>query len=276
MARIRTIKPEFPQSESMGRVSRDARLLFILLWPISDDHGRTRAASRMLASLLFPYDEDAPKLIDGWLGELEREGCIVRYEVDGSSYLQVTKWLKHQKIDKPSKPQHPGFDEASRVFESVRETLALDQGPRTKETEEEGKVTNPSQPEHPKKKQSDDCPHEEIVAVYHEVLPELAKVRVWNESRKKSLRARWNEDKERQTIDWWRWFFNEVRKSKFLMGSQPFANGDTFSCTLEWLLQPEKFARVLEQYYERDRGPKASNTTVQSGPKYYTADELGL
>jgi 5-methylcytosine-specific restriction endonuclease McrA len=25
MARIRTIKPEFPQSESMGRVSRDAR-----------------------------------------------------------------------------------------------------------------------------------------------------------------------------------------------------------------------------------------------------------
>ena len=49
MARIRTIKPEFPQSESMGRVSRDARLLFVQLWCICDDHGRTRAASRMLA-----------------------------------------------------------------------------------------------------------------------------------------------------------------------------------------------------------------------------------
>lgn len=107
MARIRSIKPEFPQSESMGRVSRDARLLFVMLWPICDDHGRTRAASRMLASLLFPYDDDAAGLIDGWLDELEREGCIERYVVDGSTYLQIPKWLIHQKIDKPSKPQYP-------------------------------------------------------------------------------------------------------------------------------------------------------------------------
>ena len=107
MARIRTIKPEFPQSESLGRVSRDARLLFIQLWCICDDHGRTRAASRMLASLLFPYDDDAPRLIDGWLDELEAQDCIRRYEVDGSSYLFIPKWLIHQKIDKPSKPQFP-------------------------------------------------------------------------------------------------------------------------------------------------------------------------
>jgi len=113
VARIRTIKPEFPQSESMGRVSREARLLFILLWPICDDHGRTRAASRMLASTLFPYDDDAKTAIDGWLDELEAEGCIRRYSVDGSAYLEICKWLIHQKIDKPSKPQFPGFDEGS-------------------------------------------------------------------------------------------------------------------------------------------------------------------
>ena len=107
VARIRSIKPEFPQSESMGRVSRDARLLFVMLWPICDDHGRTRAASRMLASLLFPYDDDAPALVPGWLDELEREGCIQRYEVNGSTFLEVRNWLMHQKIDKPSKPQFP-------------------------------------------------------------------------------------------------------------------------------------------------------------------------
>ena len=86
MARIRSIKPEFPQSESMGKVSRDARLLFVELWCICDDHGRTRAASRMLASLLFPYDDDAPKLIDGWLSELERQGCI-------RLYLSRSEWV---------------------------------------------------------------------------------------------------------------------------------------------------------------------------------------
>jgi hypothetical protein len=78
MGRIRTIKPEFPQSQSVGRLSRDARLLFILLWTIADDAGRARASSRMLASLLYPYDDDVPKLIEGWLQELEVLGPIIQ------------------------------------------------------------------------------------------------------------------------------------------------------------------------------------------------------
>ncbi len=106
MPRIRTIKPEFCQSESMGNVSREARLTFVLLWPHCDDYGRARASSRALASTLYPFDDDAPKLINGWLDELEREHCIQRYEVDGKHYLQVTNWL-HQKIDHPSKPLYP-------------------------------------------------------------------------------------------------------------------------------------------------------------------------
>ena len=128
MARIRSIKPEFPQSESMGNVSRDARLLFIELWTICDDEGRTRAASRMLASLLFPYDDDAAKLIDGWLMELEREGCIVRYVIDGATYLQVCNWLNHQKIDKPSRSKIPQFGESSRILSRPRELSSEDQG----------------------------------------------------------------------------------------------------------------------------------------------------
>lgn len=46
MARIRTIKPEFPQSETMGRVSRDARLLFIQLWTVAE-----------LSAVRVPYSE---------------------------------------------------------------------------------------------------------------------------------------------------------------------------------------------------------------------------
>lgn len=130
MARIRTIKPEFPMSETLGRISRDARLVFVNLWTIADDEGKARAASRMLASLLFPYDDDAPALMPGWLDELEDAGCIERHMVDGCSYLQITKWLKHQKIDKPSPSKLPQFDEASRV---IREPSALDLGPRTKD-----------------------------------------------------------------------------------------------------------------------------------------------
>jgi len=118
--RIRSIKPEFWESESLGRISREARLLFIGLFSCCDDHGRARASSRLLASRLFPYDDDAFKKLPAWISELERQDCIRLYQVAGESYLDIPKWLNHQKIDKPSASKLPSFDdvrEDSRGFE---------------------------------------------------------------------------------------------------------------------------------------------------------------
>jgi hypothetical protein len=148
MARIRTIKPEFPQSESMGRVSREARLLFVLLWTLADDEGRLRGNSRMLASLLFPYDDDAPSLIDGWLGELQAQSCVVRYEEAGGTYLEICNWLIHQKIDKPSKSKIPAIGDSSRILANPREGSSEDQGSRIKDlrTKDQGPKDLPPPP----------------------------------------------------------------------------------------------------------------------------------
>jgi uncharacterized phage protein (TIGR02220 family) len=126
MGRIRTIKPEFPQSESMGRVSREARLCFLMLFTIVDDSGRTRGVSRMLASILFPYDDDAPELIDQWLDELDRENCIRRYMAEGQAYIQIMHWGSHQKIDRPTPSKIPAFDESSRILASPREPSSVE------------------------------------------------------------------------------------------------------------------------------------------------------
>lgn len=118
--RIRTIKPEFWESESLGRVSREARLLFIGLFSCCDDHGRARASSRLLASRLFPYDDDALKKLPTWIAELEKERCVRIYKSNDETYLDIPKWLNHQKIDKPSASKLPPFEgirEDSRVFE---------------------------------------------------------------------------------------------------------------------------------------------------------------
>jgi hypothetical protein len=154
MPRIRTIKPEFPQSESMGRVSRDARLTFIQLWTLADDSVRLRGNSRMLASLLFPYDLDAGGLIDKWLDELDAEGCIVRYKVGSDSYIEIAKWLIHQKIDKPSASKNPAPSEGSRILANPREHSSLDQGPRIKDQgpkeRDESNTKQPSGPSGPR------------------------------------------------------------------------------------------------------------------------------
>jgi hypothetical protein len=129
MARIRTIKPELPHSETLGTVSRDARLLFVNLFTIADDSGRARASSRLLASLLYPFDDDAPKLMDGWLGELAGIGAIRLYAVDGTAYLDIPKWLEHQKIDRPSASRLPEYStdtrEPSRALDALPRTLDL-------------------------------------------------------------------------------------------------------------------------------------------------------
>jgi hypothetical protein len=116
--RIRSIKPEFWESESLGRVSREARLLFIGLFSCCDDVGRGRASSRLLASRIFPSDDDAFQKMPIWLNELSKEGCVRLYSVDGENYLDLPKWLKHQKIDKPSPSKLPEYQPQ---FASIRE-----------------------------------------------------------------------------------------------------------------------------------------------------------
>jgi hypothetical protein len=128
MARIRTIKPELPHSETLGKVSRDARLLFINFFTVADDEGRLRGNSRLLASLLYPFDRDAEGLIDVWMSELSTIGAIRVYEVDGTTYVDIPKWLDHQKIDRPSKSRLPAY---SRQFEKPRESSSADLGPST-------------------------------------------------------------------------------------------------------------------------------------------------
>ena len=122
----------------MGRVSREARLCFILLWTLADDAGRLRGDSRMLASLLYPYDDDAKSLMGGWLAELEREKCIRRYSVNGDEYIEICNWLTHQKIDKPSKSKIPAFVEPSRILANPRERSSWDQGSEDQGPKDQG------------------------------------------------------------------------------------------------------------------------------------------
>lgn len=272
MARIRTIKPEFPQSESMGRVSRDARLLFVMLWPICDDHGRTRAASRMLASLLFPYDDDAPALIGGWLDELERENCIRRYESNGSTFLVVCNWLNHQKIDKPSKPQFP---EPPVTLAKPREDSSEEGKGREGKGEEQGgkpplspaSADDDSADDESDGKRVPQCPHTEILTLYAEKLPELPQpIRsLWADSKgAEALRARWRwvmtsrheagprkgqrlADSPDEGIAWFGRFFDYVRTCPLLMGEKGEWHAD-----LSWLVTARNFAKVLQGNYEAE------------------------
>lgn len=105
-----------------------------------------------------------------------------------------------------------------------------------------------------------DCPYPEILKAYHETLPMLPGVVVFNTARRASVRARWVEvcaaekfDIERGT-QWFRDFFATVARSAFLTGRgkrDGWKGG--WKADLEWLMGPKNFAKAVEGRYLEER-----------------------
>lgn len=150
--RIRSIKPEFWASESMGRLARDERLVFIGLWSLADDHGRFRADPRFITGQLFPYDTDGVGMVSRALASLRECGSIALYEAEGSKYGVVCHWKAHQKIDRPSAsrlPQPPEIPLASirEPSPTPREPSCEEQGTGNREgSREQGEEAAPPPP----------------------------------------------------------------------------------------------------------------------------------
>lgn len=113
------------------------------------------------------------------------------------------------------------------------------------ETEEEANASL-SEPDKPVADRVDACPHQKIIGVYHEVLPELPGVVIsrWAASQGADhLRTRWREDRRHQSLDFWQGFFGTVRTSKHWMGE----NERGWKADLRWLLERRNFDKVITQ-----------------------------
>ena len=102
--KIRSIKPDIRDDETVGACSHAARWLFVVMITLADDHGNLRGSNAYLRSEAFKYDDDPPDLRP-LLEELDT--MIEVYEVGGERYIHLINWAKHQKIDQPSKPRYP-------------------------------------------------------------------------------------------------------------------------------------------------------------------------
>ena len=106
MSRKRQIPPDVVQWAGFKACSRDARLLYLLLYTIADDEGRMREDPGMFAYELFPGETGFGLKIEACLREIEREDLIGRYEVKGRRCLVITAW-DLQKIDHPTPSKLP-------------------------------------------------------------------------------------------------------------------------------------------------------------------------
>lgn len=96
--------------------------------------------------------------------------------------------------------------------------------------------------------------HDQVLDAYHRLCPDLPKVKTWPKHRKAKLNARIRErcadGKPADTLTWWEGFFESVAESDFLSGR----TAKPFHATIDWLLGPENFCKVIENNYANRAG----------------------
>lgn len=109
--RIRSLKPEWLADEQLLAAGSDARVLSIALILQSDDYGRGRFIIPVVAGEVFGLDDNPVHTLLTALDRLH-PWYVTLYEVRGQRYFAVNNWKRHQRVDKPGKPQVPSPDDA--------------------------------------------------------------------------------------------------------------------------------------------------------------------
>lgn len=159
------------------------------------------------------------------------------------SAWNITNWERRQCASDSSAARTRAYRERMKkaaVTSQVTDSDALEEK-RVEENKAEAKASLSAG--------ADSCPHQAIIALYHEHMPANPRIKVWDGARAESLRARWREDAKRQNLDYWARFFRHCAGSKFLTGQIEGQGGRPFTPGLDWLVKASNFAKVIEGRY---------------------------
>jgi uncharacterized protein YdaU (DUF1376 family) len=183
-------------------------------------------------------------------------------------HLSNDGWINHR-ADKEIKHFHGKIDQASRAGKASAERRMSARSTDVQLTNNHKPITNnqikpficpPNGELEPASiKKLPECNHKAVIELYHENLPTMRRVEVWNETRAGYLRQRWREvaaelAQEKaievgDVLNWWAEFFQSVGKSRFLTGRVNSKDGRAFVADLEWILKPSNFAKIVEGKY---------------------------
>ena len=256
----RYLKPGVRDSECIDGLTPQAENLFYRLLVTVDDFGRFDARPAMIKANCFPIkDSMSINKCKDLLDELEINELITVYVVSGKNILQMSKW---DNVPRAKESKYPApVDKRIQVHTDVYR-LHTDAPLTETETETKTKTETyicPPSGELEEKTGLPKCSHQEVIDLYHQKLPTLRKVEVWNDARKGYLRQRWREVAEELSkektiqvsdiLEWWSDFFTHIGTSKFLTGRVNDKSGRTFTADLEWILKPSNFAKIIEGKY---------------------------
>lgn len=286
MSRARNIKPKFFRNEDLAEIEPLGRLLFAGLWCEADREGRLEDRPKRIKAAILPYDNCD---IDALLASLSDRGFILRYQSNGSRYLQIVNFSKHQNphvrevasvIPAPDghrastvqsdddDEQEPGAstvlpeidDEEKPGASPVQSTVQAPDKTGTRPEparldslipRKEEKICGSDDPPRPPNPETR-VPYQAIVEIYNRTMTGLPKVREVSEKRKTLMRRWWLASKSRQDLEFVRSYFEECAEDKFLNGTGPYTNGhQSWMPTFEFLMDKDRATVVFEKAMHR-------------------------
>ena len=226
-------------------------------------------AYRRLLDMYYDTEEPIPTDTDWVARRLRLDSHVIVSVLRDMFVLSELGW-HHARCDKEISV-YKGFSVAGKRGAAKRWGKGGDSPPMTPPiaTNNQEPITNnqvntyicppAGEPEQSAPLQIPACQHQEVISLYHQHLPTLRRVEVWNSTRQGYLRQRWREVAEElaqekpietaNVLSWWGEFFQHIGKSKFLTGKVNSKDGRAFTADLEWILKPSNFAKIIEGKY---------------------------
>ena len=92
-------------------------------------------------------------------------------------------------------------------------------------------------------------PYQGILDVYHSILSNHPKVKVYSDGKKRKVKKLYYYDKKHQDLKWWEDYFNYIGQSIFLTGQVPNNDRKPFKADFEWVMNIENFAKISDGKY---------------------------
>jgi len=276
MAKYRKIAPAIWNDAKFRALSDNAKLVFFMLLthPQTTAIGTLRAFQQGLA----PEMGWTAKAFAEAFREVLEKGMVKYAESDGLMWLP--NFMKYNQPESPNvlKSWAAGLENCpecelkNQIYHKIKafaEALgeayvkafaqAFAHPSPNQEQEQEQEQEQKEEKRGSDKPDLPTCPHKAIVQAYHEELPMLPRVKIWDNDREKLMRARWADRWKagkyataEEGVAYWRTLLAHVRENcPWLTGQITGRDGKPFYADLEWLIHPRNFAKVIEGKYDR-------------------------
>lgn len=171
------------------------------------------------------------------ISKLEKLGILTIKPTTKYSVITMVNWNQYQQTNQQVTNKQPTSNQQVTTSNNVNND-------------------NNVEKEHGRKQVLPPCPHQEILEIWSEVMPDQTQPRVWDGQRAANLGKRWKEcfsimkadnsgplytDKQ-SGLEFWRSFFGYMRESSFLLNDcKPFG--------LDWLVVKGNFNKIFEGKY---------------------------